>query len=188
MLPGTASWGMTNHKSQAKTAQSGRARGFREAMTPPARAENSAPRSSGRRLMNVKLKAREIRSQSKHGGRARTSSRARTTLCQVGRIFAIGHTLLLPLDNISIELRRNFVKKTLKNCIFLRVSQCGGVPLAGARRPASPEPPCCPWPIPPGLFSAGHFHNGNIPVERKPLFVGPDPQARPFPQGLPFYR
>ena len=74
MLPGTASWGMTNHKSQAKTAQSGRDRGFREAMTPPARAENSAPRSSGRRLMNVKLKAREIRSQSKHGGRARTSS------------------------------------------------------------------------------------------------------------------
>ena len=94
--------------SHAKTAQSGRTRGFRTVRKPPIRAESTAPRSRGYRLTIVVPKAREIRSQSKNGGRAKT------TLCQFGRVFVTGRALLFQNDNFSIVLRRGFVKETRK--------------------------------------------------------------------------
>ena len=90
------------------------ARGFRTVRKPPIRAESTAPRSRGYRLTIVVPKAREIRSQSKNGGRAKASSRAKTTLCQFGRVFVTGRALLFQNDNFSIVLRRGFVKETRK--------------------------------------------------------------------------
>ncbi len=81
--------------------------------------------------------------------------------------------------------------------LFLRMSPARGVVRAGVWRSSNGLPPFfaaahlaigggCPPFSGTALLSADHFHSGNIPVEGKPLLVGPDPLVRPFPQGLPF--